>query len=146
VGWFAHRDQFAFDVHRFEYADGARRFEGGTPSVAAVAAGRAGLEIVEEIGVPRLRARQVELVQHLVEAARAHRLAPRVPARIAELAGIVTIPREDPKAVVAALAAQGIVVDARPGVVRLSPYFYNTPGDGERVVRALADLARSGVR
>ena len=145
VGWFAHQDQFAFDVHRFEYADGARRFEGGTPSVAAVYAGQAGLSIVEEVGVGRLRSRQVELVGHLVETAQAHGLNPRVPERIEDLAGIVTIPREDPQAVVAALAGRGIVVDRRPGLVRLSPYFYNTREDGEYVVRELIDLQRSGI-
>jgi len=145
VGWFAHRDQFAFDVHRFEYADGARRFEGGTPSVAAVYAGQAGLSIVEEVGVGRLRSRQVELVGHLVETAQAHGLNPRVPERIEDLAGIVTIPREDPQAVVAALAGRGIVGDRRPGLVRLSPYFYNTREDGEYVVRELIDLQRSGI-
>lgn len=146
VGWFAHRDQFAFDVTQFAYADGARRFEGGTPSVAAVYAGRAGMSIVEEIGVHRLRRRQIELMQHLVDAARVHGLQPRTPGRLEDLAGIVTIPRQDPKRVVAALAEQKIIIDARPGVVRLSPYFYNTLDDGERVVREIASLERSGIR
>jgi kynureninase len=145
VGWFAHRDQFAFDVTRFEPAPGARRFEGGTPSVAAVYAGSAGMAIVEEIGVEALRRRQVELVGHLVETARSAGLAPRVPRRVEDLAGIVTIPRRDPAAVVRGLRERGIIVDHRPGLVRLSPYFYNTVEDGERVVREMADLERRGV-
>ncbi|HEY6103397.1 MAG TPA: aminotransferase class V-fold PLP-dependent enzyme [bacterium] len=145
VGWFAHRNQFAFDVHRFEYADGARRFEGGTPSVAAVYAGQAGASIVEEIGVPRLRARQIELMEHLVEAALAQDLHPRVPPRVQDLAGIITLPRPNPPAVVTALAERGIVVDRRPGVVRLSPYFYNSIEDGEHVVREIAMLERAGI-
>lgn len=146
VGWFAHRSQFAFDVSRFEYADGARRFEGGTPAVAAVYAARAGLAIVEEIGVAALRARQVQLVGALVEAARSRGLAPRVHADPGGLAGIVTIPRRDFRAVTSALRERGIIVDHRPGLVRLSPYFYNTPEDGERVVAAIAELARSGIQ
>jgi selenocysteine lyase/cysteine desulfurase len=145
VGWFAHRRQFAFDVTRFEYADGARRFEGGTPSVAAAYAARAGAGIVEEIGVARLRSRQVELMTDLVETARAQGLAPRVPPRIEDLAGILTIPRHDPRAVVTALADRGIVIDRRPGVVRLSPYFYNSTDDGDRVVGELAALQRAGI-
>lgn len=146
VGWFAHRSQFAFDVTRFEHADGARRFEGGTPAVAAVYAARAGLAIVEEIGVEALRARQVELVGGLADAARSRGLAPRVPGRVTDLAGILTIPREDPRAVVAGLRERDIIVDHRPGLVRLSPYFYNTPQEGERVVEAIAELARAGIR
>ena len=34
VGWFSHEDPFAFDIHNFRYASDARRFWGGTPSVA----------------------------------------------------------------------------------------------------------------
>lgn len=146
VGWFAHRNQFAFDIRRFEYADDARRFEGGTPSVAATYAGRAGVDIVLEIGVPQLRARQVELVDHLVTAALGRGLRPRVPGRVGDLAGIVTIPRQDPPAVVAALARREIIVDARPGVVRLSPYFYNTKDDCDRVIAALVELEQAGIR
>jgi kynureninase len=146
IGWFAHRDQFAFDVRRFEYADDARRFEGGTPSLAATYAGRAGLDIVLELGVPQLRARQIELVDYLITATRAHALRPRVPRRGEDLAGIITIPRDDPRAVVSALARQDIIVDARPGVVRLSPYLYNTTDDCDRVVEALVELERVGIR
>lgn len=145
VGWFAHREQFAFDITQFAYADGARRFEGGTPSVAAVYAGRAGIEIVTELGVARIRRRQVELVDTVVNEARRRGLHPRTPARAEGLAGIVTIPRRDPKAVVAALAQRGIIVDFRPGLVRLSPYFYNTLEECRRVVTAIAELEKDGV-
>ena len=145
VGWFAHRDQFAFDVRRFEYADDARRFEGGTPSVAATYTGRAGLDIVLEIGAQRLRDRQVELVGHLVEGARSRGLGARVPGTPDHLAGIVTIPRRDPRAVVGALGERGIIIDSRPGIVRLSPYFYNTPEDCERVLDAIAELEHAGI-
>ncbi len=146
VGWFAHRDQFAFDVRRFEYADDARRFEGGTPSVAATYAGRAGLDIVHEIGVPQLRTRQVELTRYLVAAAQAAGLRPRIPGRVENLAGIVTIPRENPRAVVEALSRRDIIVDSRPGIIRLGPYFYNTTEDCDRSVAALVELERAGIR
>ena len=146
VGWFAHRDQFAFDIQRFTYADGARRFEGGTPPVAAVYAGRAGLDIVAELGVSRIRTRQIELVAAVVEEARRLRLRPRTPAHTEDLAGIVTIPRDDPKAVVATLSQRGIIVDARPGLVRLSPYFYNTLEECARVVAVIADLEKQGIK
>lgn len=144
VGWFAHRRQFDFDITRWDYADGARRFEGGTPSVAAVYAGRAGLEIVTEIGVQTLRDRQKELIGHLVSAAERAGLHPRVARQRDQLAGILTIPRDHPKGVVAALAERGIIIDYRPGLIRLSPYFYNTIQDCDRVVHAIAELEQQG--
>ena len=137
VGWFGHRDQFAFDVTRLEYADGARRFEGGTPAIAAVHAGRAGLDYVHELGPDRLRGRQVELAAALVEALGRAGLAPRLSGRVEAHAGIITVPVPDPPAVVAALARERIIIDQRPGVVRLSPYFYNTFEDLDRAVAAL---------
>ncbi len=137
TGWFAHRDQFAFDITHLEYADDARRLEGGTPSVAAVYAGRAGLDYVHEIGVDRIRLRQVELLRALGDGLRAAHLTPRIRRRLEDLAGIVTVPVADPASAVAALRADRIIVDARPGVVRLSPYFYNTAEDFERAIAAL---------
>lgn len=145
VGWFAHRNQFEFDVHHFEYADSARRFEGGTPPVAAVYAGRAGIDLVAEIGVPRIRRRQVELLSVAVDEARRHGLHPRMAGGVEDQAGIMTIPRAEPKAVVAGLAHRGIIVDFRPGIVRLSPYFYNTPAECVRVVETIADLEKDGI-
>ena len=43
VGWFSHDDPFELDVHSFRYADNARRFWGGTPSVAPYVAATVGL-------------------------------------------------------------------------------------------------------
>jgi selenocysteine lyase/cysteine desulfurase len=143
VGWFSHREQFAFRSDRYEYAPDARRFEGGTPPLAAAYAASAGLDIVLEIGTRRLRARQLELVGDLVDRLRAAGAAPRVPADPAEHAGIVTVPVDDPPAVVAALRRRGIVIDARPGIVRFSPYFYNSLDDNRAVADAMRDaLAR----
>ena len=143
VGWFGHREQFAFQTV-FDYASDARRFEGGTPSVAAVYAQDAGLDIVLEIGVDTLRDRQLELVSDLVGRLRTGGFAPRVPADLNRHAGIVTVPVADPPAVVAALRRQGVIVDSRPGVVRLSPYFYNGIDDNRAVCEALGRVVAAG--
>ena len=136
-GWFAHRRQFAFDTTHFELADDARRLEAGTPSVAAVYAARAGLEYVHEIGVDRIRARQVELLTALADGLAAGGLRPRLRGGAAGHAGIVTVPVPDPAGTVAALARDGVIIDSRPGVIRLSPYFYNTTADIDRTLAVL---------
>jgi selenocysteine lyase/cysteine desulfurase len=137
VGWFAHRRQFAFDTRQFEHADDARRFQAGTPSVAAIYAARAGLEYVHEIGPARLRARQVELLTDLAGGLREIGVAPRMRGAVRDLAGILTVPVPDPAAAVSALRGERVIVDARPGVIRLSPYFYNNVEDFERTLAAL---------
>jgi hypothetical protein len=47
------------------------------------------------------------------------------------------LPRTDPARDVRRLAEAGIVVDARPGHVRVSPYFYNVPDDHLALVELL---------
>ncbi len=145
VGWFAHHDQFTF-APTFAYAEDARRFEGGTPSVTAVYAASAGLASVLEIGVDALRPRQLELVADLVGRAREAGLRPRVPEDLRQHAGIVTIPRENPPAVAQALRDEGVIVDSRPGIVRVSPFFFNLPEDHQRAVDAFLALERRGIR
>ena len=142
TGWFAHHEQFRFDTENWEYADDARRFELGTPAVAAVYAARAGLDLLLEIGVDAIRERELELVGDLVGRAREAGLRLRMPATPNEHAGIVMIPTTDPAAVVRALKAGGVVADYRPGHVRVSPFFYNTYAENEKLIERLVPLVR----
>ena len=47
------------------------------------------------------------------------------------------LPSADPAADVRRLADAGIVVDSRPGHVRISPYFYNVPDDHRAAIERL---------
>lgn len=137
TGWFAHREQFRFDTRRFEPHDDARRLETGTPPLMPVYAQRGGLEILEELGVPEVRRRTSALTEDLIEQARAAGLRPKVAPGAAERSAIVMLPSADPHADVARLARAGFVTDARPGHVRVSPYFYNLPDDHRAMIEQL---------
>jgi kynureninase len=136
-GWFAHRDQFRFDPRTLELHDDARRLEGGTPAITAVYAQLGGLDILEELGPEEIRRRTMALAEDLIEAARAAGLEPKVAATPAERTGIVMLPRATPAADVRRLAEAGVVTDARPGHVRVSPYFYNVPDDHRAAIERL---------
>lgn len=138
AGWFGHRDQFAFDPRHLNFHDDARRFELGTPSLAAIYAQLGGLEYIEEIGVPAIRAVTAALTEDLITRARAAGFAPKVAADPAARSAIVMLPVPDPAAAVRHLAAGGIIADARPGHVRLSPFFYNLQEDHARATERLA--------
>jgi selenocysteine lyase/cysteine desulfurase len=129
TGWFAHAQQFEFDPTALVWHDDARRFEQGTPALAAVHAQLGGLDVIEEIGVPAIRAATSHLTEDLVARARDRGFRPRVAPTGSERSAIVMLPSADPHGDVAALAARRIVADARPGHVRLSPYFYNVVED-----------------
>jgi kynureninase len=47
------------------------------------------------------------------------------------------IEHPQPAAAVAAMARQDIIVDARPGYLRVSPHFYNSMDDVDRFMTAL---------
>jgi len=141
AGWFGHQDQFAFDSASYRPHATARRYEMGTPATAAVYAGSAGLDVVLEAGPEAIRRRTSALVRDLHERLRDAGYDLATPEDERERAGIVMVRLADPAAAVKALAAEGIVVDYRPGRVRVSPYFYNTEAEVERFVDALRTVA-----
>ena len=141
TGWFAAKDMFKFNPERFEMAEDARRFEPGTPALAAAYAANAGMSIIEEIGVAAVRARTQALDADLVTRLRAAGLEPRLPEDPERHAGIVVLPVENPPALVKALAQEkNIIIDHRPGLVRLSPYFYNTEEENQFLVDSILNV------
>jgi selenocysteine lyase/cysteine desulfurase len=138
AGWFGHRDQFAFDPRSLVLHDDARRFEMGTPSLAAVYAQLGGLDYIEEIGVPVIRRVTADLTEDLIARARERGLRPKVAPRAAERSAIVLLPAADPAGTVRHLSEAGIIADARPGHVRLSPFFYNVQDDHVSALERLA--------
>jgi selenocysteine lyase/cysteine desulfurase len=137
-GWFGQREQFAFDPRALTFHDEARRFEMGTPALAAVYAQLGGLEYIEEIGVPRIREVTAALTEDLISTVRAAGFKPKVAAEPERRSAIVMVPMPDPAAAVRHLAAGGVIVDSRPGHVRFSPFFYNVQDDYVRATERLA--------
>ena len=138
AGWFGQRDQFAFDPRGLTFHDDTRRFELGTPSLAAIYAQLGGLEYIEEIGIPAIRAATAALTEDLIVRTRAAGFQPKVAADPQQRSAIVMIPMPDPAGSVRHLAAGGIIADSRPGHVRFSPFFYNVQDDNVRATERLA--------
>jgi selenocysteine lyase/cysteine desulfurase len=140
TGWFAQADFFAFDGSAIAWPDTAQRFAMGTPAPASIFAAAAGLEIVLEVGVERIRARVLELTDHLVARAAEAGLVVRTPVPHAERGGMVAIEVPDSKAVLTALLAEGVVVDERHGALRVAPHFFSTEEDVDALFAALRRL------
>lgn len=138
LSWFGVEDQFAFDPGRAEPRPGARRFEMGTPAVGAAFTAAGGLSLVEEIGAGAIRERNAALAEDLLGRLRAAGFEPLVAPDPDRRSAIVCVQHPEPERAVERLAERGVVVDARPGRVRISPHFYNTVDDNARAVEALA--------
>ncbi|MCH8064016.1 MAG: aminotransferase class V-fold PLP-dependent enzyme [Chloroflexi bacterium] len=140
TGWFGNRDQFEFNPNEMVFKEDAGRFEMGTPSVAAIFAGAEGLRIVNEIGPEAIRERTSELTQLLVSRLREEGFTLRCPEDAQRHASITMVEMEDPARMVEELMKRDFILDFRPGAVRISPYFYNTPDDIQAVVAAMTDV------
>ena len=142
TGWWGARDQFQFRTTEFEFREDAARLEAGTPAMAAVYAASAALDIVLEVGVERIRERTRFLADDLVRRVREHGWQIRSPLDGATRSSIVMLALERPEELVHGLSERGIVVDSRPGLLRISPHFYNTVEENAVVVAALDALIR----
>ena len=145
MGWQAHERPFAFEPE-LRFASGAQRFLTGTPNVPALYAATAGYDLVEEIGVERIREnslRQTDLLIRLADEAGFEVRSPRDPAR---RGGTVTIFVPEFEAVHKELGERQILCDFRPGAgIRLGPHYYNTDEELERVVGEIGEILASGV-
>lgn len=135
VGWFSHAQPFAFDIHDFQYADGAERYTGGTPSFAPLAGALPGQNIINDIGVDIIHEHTQRLLSRLFDAVpEGAVLSARQ--RSNRGAGAIIKPRVFENAV-AALRDAGIAHDARLGGIRLSFHFYNNEADVDAVIETL---------
>jgi kynureninase len=143
TGWLSDRAPFAFETGEIDRRDDAMRMMNGTPSIPAYYAALAGLEIIHEVGVPRIRdnsrAHTARLLS-LVDASGFTSVASRDPERVA---GTVAINVPEAHLVARTLKARDFVVDYRPPVgIRISPHFYNTLDEIDRIMAEIADIVR----
>lgn len=137
AGWFGAKRQFQFDMDGFEFRDDARRYELGTPALPTVHAALGGQEIIDHIGVPRIRERNRMLTERLISAAGEAGFPMRIAPNPESRSAIVMVRHPDARGAVEHLARKGIIVDARDGHVRISPHFYNTEEEVDLVVDEL---------
>jgi kynureninase len=145
VGWQAHARPFAFETE-LEYADGIARFLTGTPNVPALYAATAGYDVIEEVGVERIRERSLlltDLLIRLVDDAGYEVTSQRDQAR---RGASVTVRTPGFEGVHKELAERQILCDFRPDVgLRLGPHFFNTETELEHTVAQIGEILASGV-
>jgi kynureninase len=144
TGWQAHARPFGFEPE-LEYAAGSARFLTGTPNVPALYAATAGYDLIEEIGVERIRQnslRQTQLLSELAEDAGFELASPRDPNR---RGGTLTIRTPEFQAVHRELSERQILCDFRPDAgIRLGPHYYNTDDELRFAVGEMVQIVTSG--
>jgi kynureninase len=144
TGWQAHESPFAFE-EELRYASGAARFLTGTPNVPAHYAGTAGYDLVEEIGVARIRENSLRQTSLLIELADERGFAVRSPRNPARRGGTVTVFVPEFPAVHRELAERGVICDFRPDAgIRLGPHFFTSDDELLRAIDEIADILGTG--
>ena len=132
TGWFATRDPFSFTLQELAFADDAKRLETGTWAMPSHYAGLAALELILEVGVENIQERLRDLTDRILERCDEAGVKTFTPRERSRRCGIVTLGCDQPEAVEAELHAEGVIVDSRPGRVRLSPHWCVTETELER--------------
>jgi kynureninase len=147
IGWAAHAEPFAFATGPVVYADGAERFQSGTPNVPALYAARAGYEIVASIGVTAIREKSLRLTRRIIDHAARAGYTINTPADDAERGGAVILDVPNGAAVANDLLRRNIIIDYRPDAgIRISPHFYNHEDDVDAAMRVLDEIVAVGAQ
>lgn len=139
-GWFSQENPFSWDLDKFTYAQDARRFDNGTPSVVACAGTLPALEWHAQQNHSEMLAHNRSLTREIIAAADALDLLLVSPRDEARRGGSVMLrlPNTvDPNSVIGELRAAHVYADCRGPILRLSPGSMTTRPGVERLITNL---------
>ena len=141
LGWHSVKNRFDFENYDFRLSPDARRYEPGSMNTVGIAAFNASLDLLLSVGVDRIWERVRRLTERVLGKAREEGYEVVSPDHPEERSGIVTfrVPGVDNAALWKALLARKAVCSHRAGGIRVSPHFYNTPEEIDRLFDVLRE-------
>lgn len=134
-------DEEVYDLYYRELslAKSARRFEHGQRNFPGFAGMKESLRLLMKTGLKDVQKRVLGLGDLIIKGAKELGFGINSPLSPRNRSGILNLGIENPEKVEAKLLREGIVVSARRGL-RVSPHFYNTEEEVERLLSALERL------
>jgi len=140
TGWMAHEHPFAFESE-LRYAPNITRFLHGSPAIPALYAAQSGYDIINQVGVERIREKSVRQTEHLISLAREAGFRVTSPKNPAQRGGTITVWDDNAAALTKELIRREFIVDYRPGAgVRISPHFYTKDEELELIIAELKKI------
>ena len=141
IGWASvvnPRDFLSYDLTQ---KPDATRFEEGSYNSVGLYGLRAAIDLLLEIGIPTIEARIMELTTRLIEGLEAKGYRVITPRANSDRAGIVIFESDQhtPTEIYEMLHTENIITAERGIGVRVSPHFYNTISEIERLLEVLPD-------
>lgn len=141
TGWFATREPFSFDLKNLDYHPSARRLEHGTPPAPVFFIAQGGLDVISEVGPQSIRSRQQGLVDYVIARADEAGLPVRTPRDRNARGGMVNLGvGTEAEKVCHALLERDVCTDYRGDGIRVSPHFFNSEEDIDRLFAALREV------
>jgi kynureninase len=145
TGWLSRVHPFDFDIEARSdpgLRSDAMRMMNGTPSIPSYYAALAGLDIINLVGVGQIREASRAMTARLLALVDDYGFTSAASRDPERLAGTVALDVPDALLVSRTLKARDFIVDYRPPVgIRISPHFYNTMDEIDRVMAEIAAIA-----
>jgi kynureninase len=143
TGWMAHEHPFAFDT-QLHYAPDVTRFLHGSPAIPALFAAKAGYAIINEIGVDKIRAKNVRQTDYLIQLAEEAGFKVTSPRDSSRRGGTITVAHEHASPIAKELIRREFIIDYRPGAgIRISPHFYTSDHELELIIEEMKKIAEA---
>jgi selenocysteine lyase/cysteine desulfurase len=139
IGWASVKPEIfetidAWEIRHLHLSETASRFEVGTPSRVSVCGAAAALKLLLNVGIENIEKRILKLTDHLIERLIEKGLKFQTPLEPECRSGIVNFLTDNPQERTSKLAEKGIIVSARSHGIRVSPHFYNTEEEIDKLV------------
>ena len=126
-----------WDIWSLRLSETASRFEIGSPSFISFVGATEALKMVLNLGIKNIERRILKLTDRLIEAVRDLGLKLQTPEEPQYRSGIVNFMMDKPQEMTEKLKNQAIVVSARAHGIRVSPHFYNSEEEIDRLMEEI---------
>ena len=130
-----------WDIRSMPLSKTACRFEVGSPALVCYRAAAEAMKMLLGVGLAKIEGRIMKLTGRLINALENAGLKLQTPLEKDCRSGIVNFKFRKPQTLVDKLDKRGIVVSARSNGVRVSPHFYNTEEEVDRLMKAVRSVA-----
>jgi selenocysteine lyase/cysteine desulfurase len=141
VGYRSDQDPWVFGFREFSPAASARRYEAGQLNFPGFAGMKQSIELIQSVGTDHIWQRTLALQDRLLNSVR-EKAAVEVKSHLdpASRSGILNLACKDPDSVAKRLLERGIVVSVRSDGLRISPHFYNSEEEIDKLASELSAL------
>jgi len=142
VGWASVKEEIFetidfWDIWNLKLSRTASRFEIGSKSFISFVGAREALKILLDYGIENVEKRILKLTDQLIEAVKNLGLKLQTPEEPEYRSGIVNFKIDKPQETEEKLYSKGIIVSARAHGIRVSPHFYNTETEIDKLIEEI---------